>query len=186
MTNGGPRVGLGPGFDSRRAVSADHRFSRQLSRRQASSFAFTSTDDGGAMTALEPLINLLLLLSALSVASERLANAIKLGNTDLREKKASPPEEKARERRIALRALAASVALAVLMKADFFEILSHLEAPWDTLGWARPADDQWTLGRLLQAFDGTVVTGISLAFGSKFWHDVLDLVYGVRAAVRRA
>jgi len=48
------------------------------------------------MAAFEPLINLLVLLSALSVASERLANAMKLGDTDLREKKGSPQEEKAR------------------------------------------------------------------------------------------
>jgi type IV secretory pathway VirB2 component (pilin) len=136
------------------------------------------------MSAFQPLINLLVLLSALSLASERLANAMKLGDTDLREKKESPQGEKARERRIALRALAASVALAVFMKADFFEILSHLEAPWDTLGWVRPAEDQWTMSLFLQSFTGTIVTGISLAFGSKFWHDVLDLVHGVRGAVR--
>ena len=133
----------------------------------------------------EPLINLLVLLSALSIASERLANALKLGHTDLRDKKGSSEEEKARERRIALRALAASVALAVLMKADFFEILSHLEAPWDTLGWVRSTGEAWTVSRFLQALQGAIVTGISLAFGSKFWHDVLDLVYGVRAAMGR-
>jgi hypothetical protein len=138
------------------------------------------------MAVFEPLINLLLLFSALSVASERLANAMKLSDTDLREKKGSPQQEKARERRIGLRALAASVALAVLMKADFFAILSHLDAPWDTLGWVRLGEDQWTVSRFLQALDGSIVTGISLAFGSKFWHDVLDLVYGVRATVRRA
>jgi len=139
------------------------------------------------MPAFQPLINLLVLLSALSIAAERLANMLKLGDTELREKQASPQQEKARERRIALRALAASVALAVLMKADCFAILAHLEAPWDTLGWVRPAaEGQWTVSQLLQALNGTVVTGISLAFGSKFWHDVLDLVYGVRAAVGRA
>jgi type IV secretory pathway VirB2 component (pilin) len=37
---------------------------------------------------------------------------------------------------------------------------------------------------LLHALVGTVVTGIALSFGSKFWHDVLDRVYGVRAAAR--
>jgi hypothetical protein len=137
------------------------------------------------MAEFQPLINLLVLLTALSLASERLANAMKLGDADLREKKGSPQEEKARERRIALRALAASVALAVFMKADFFEILSHLDAPWDTLGWALPVEEQWTVSLFLQSFTGTIVTGVSLAFGSKFWHDVLDLVHGVRGAVRR-
>lgn len=137
------------------------------------------------MSTLQPLINLLVLLSALSLAAERLANAMKLGHTELREKKESSREEKARERCIAVRALAASVALALVMKADFFAILSHLDAPWDTLGWVRPAGDRWTLSLFLQSLTGTIVTGISLAFGSKFWHDVLDLVHGVRGAVGR-
>ena len=56
------------------------------------------------MEAFEPLINLLVLMSALSIASERLANAMKLRHQDLREKKAGAREEKARERRIAQRA----------------------------------------------------------------------------------
>ena len=135
------------------------------------------------MDAFQPLINLLVLLSALSIASERLANGMKLRDPELSEKKPGLRDEKARERRIAQRALAASVVLAVLMKADFFEILSHLDAPWDTLGWVRPPEDDWTASRFLQALAGTMVTGVSVAFGSKFWHDLLDLLYGVRTAI---
>ena len=135
------------------------------------------------MAAFEPLVNLVVLLSALSVAAERLANWMTLGDPTLWEKKETPPEEKRRERRIALRALIVSVALAVLVKADLFEILAHPEAPWDTLGWMRPAGDRWTPDRLLDAVAGTIVTGVALSFGSKFWHDTLDLVYGMRAAV---
>ena len=135
------------------------------------------------MDAFQPLINLLVLLSALSIASERLANGMKLRDPELSEKKPGLRDEKARERRIAQRALAASVVLAVLMKADFFEILSHLDAPWDTLGWVRPPEDDWTASRFLQALAGTMVTGVSVAFGSKFWHDLLDLLYGVRKAI---
>ena len=135
------------------------------------------------METFEPLINLLVLMSALSIASERLANGMKLRDPELSEKKPGLRDEKARERRIAQRALAASVVLAVLMKADFFEILSHLEAPWDTLGWVRPAEDGWTATRALHTLGGTIVTGICLGFGSKFWHDLLDLQYGVRTAI---
>jgi hypothetical protein len=135
------------------------------------------------MAAFEPLVNLLVLMSALSIAAERLANALKLRHPDLRDRKAGARDEKARERRIAQRALAASVVLAVVVKADFFAILSHLDAPWDTLGWVRPAPQGWTVGRFLHTLAGTIVTGISLGFGSKFWHDLLDLFYGVRNAV---
>jgi hypothetical protein len=41
------------------------------------------------------------------------------------------------------------------------------------------------VGGFLSTIFGAVVTGFSLGFGSKFWHDVLDLVYGVRDAIRR-
>ena len=134
------------------------------------------------METFEPLINLLVLLSVLSIAAERLANAIKLRDPVLREKKHKTHEEKERERLIAHRTLAVSILLAVLVKADFFAILAHLEAPWDTLGWARPQ----SLSALLYTILGTVLTGLSLGFGSKFWHDMLDLVYGVRDAIRSA
>lgn len=135
------------------------------------------------METFEPLINLLVLMSALSVAAERLANALKLRHPELRERRAGARGEKARERRIAQRALGASVVLAVVVKADFFAILAHLEAPWDTLGWVRPPEQGWTAGRLLHTLAGTIVTGISLGFGSKFWHDLLDLLYGLRGAI---
>ena len=134
------------------------------------------------MNAFERLINLVVLLSALSVAAERLANVLKLAHPDLRRRQARAREEKPREQGIAQRALAASVVLALVMKADFFQIASHLDAPWDTLGWVPVPADGWTVSRLIHALVGTVVTGICLAFGSKFWHDVLDLLYATRGA----
>jgi len=138
------------------------------------------------MGAFEWLINLLVLMSALSIVSERLANVMKLRHPNLCEKKTGAREEKVRERRIARRVLVASLLLAFLLKADLFAMLSHSEAPWQTIGWVRGADDAWTVGRFLQTTIGTLLTGMCLSFGSKFWHDVLDLVYGVRAAVGRA
>ena len=135
------------------------------------------------MDVFEPLINLLVLMSVLSIAAERLANAIKLRDPDLRHKKTGAREEKERERRIAHGAVAASILLAIVVKADFFEILAHLEAPWDTLGWFRPTGATTSVSRLLYTVCGTVVTGLSLGFGSKFWHDLLDLLYGVRTAI---
>src|SRR3990172_9428627 len=91
------------------------------------------------MSAFEPLINLLVLLSTLSIATERLANAVKLRHPDLRPcaPRASRTAEKERERRIANRVLIVAVLLALVTKADFFAILTHLDAPWETLGWTR-------------------------------------------------
>jgi hypothetical protein len=144
------------------------------------------------MAAFEPVINLLVLLSALSVAAERLANALKLGNPKARgsRRNASRAAEKERERRINLAVLRVSLILAFLVKADFFAILSHLEAPWETLGWVRPAAEGWlkspalaSWSRFLYAAAGTMLTGAAMGFGSTFWHDVLDIVYRARHAV---
>ena len=85
-----------------------------------------------------------------------------------------------------------SLGLAVLVKADFFEILGSLHAPWDTLGWIRLSGSQTTISpaldsipRFLYAVGGSAVTGLSLGFGSKFWHDLLDVVYGVRRRIKQ-
>ena len=135
------------------------------------------------METFEPLINLLVLMGVLSMVAERVANAIKLGRPDLRHRKHTAWEEKERERRIARVAVVASILLAVVVKADFFEILAHLEAPWDTLGWFRATEAKRSVARLAYTLCGTVVTGFSLGFGSKFWHDVLDTVHGLRHMV---
>ncbi len=132
------------------------------------------------MQPFQPLINLLILMSALSIAAERIANAIKLRSPLLRERRPGHREEKDRERRISRRVLLVSVLLAVAIKADLFQILAHLDAPWDTLGWMNGMAGPTSATRLLYTIMGTVLTGISLGFGSKFWHDVLDIIYSTR------
>src|SRR3972149_4611533 len=91
------------------------------------------------MDAFEPLINLLVLLGTLSIAAERLANLTKLAHPDLARRRGSQREEKDRERRIGNRVILVSVLLATAIKADFFAIMAHLDAPWQTLGWSRGA-----------------------------------------------
>ncbi|MBI4500785.1 MAG: hypothetical protein HY700_06445 [Gemmatimonadetes bacterium] len=130
------------------------------------------------MNPFQPLINLLVLMSALSIAAERIANAIKLNSPTLREVLLSTREEKDRERRIGHRVLLISVLLALVLKADLFQILANLDAPWDTLGWT-PGPPTGLL-HTLNTIAGMVLTGIALGFGSKFWHDVLDIVYRTR------
>lgn len=135
------------------------------------------------MDAFEPLINLLVLLGTLSIAAERLANLTKLAHPDLSCRRGSRTQEKDRERRIGTRVVVVSVLLAAAVKADFFAIVAHLDAPWDTLGWSQDALPR-SPAEVLGVLAGTILTGLSLGFGSKFWHDVLDLVYSVRTAVQ--
>ena len=71
------------------------------------------------MNAFEPVINLLVLMSVLSIAAERLANVVKLRTSSLIARKLTAHEEKERERLIGLRVLTTSILVAVVLKADF-------------------------------------------------------------------
>lgn len=149
------------------------------------------------MDPFTPAINLLVVLVALSTATERVTNLLKLRRKELRTTPpAETPEErkeneKLREKRITELGLAVGVALAVLMKADLFAMLANLEAPWETLGWVQLRGEEMVrsaalsdVGQAVYAVGGSVLTGFSLMFGSKFWHDVLDIVLQTRERIR--
>ena len=145
------------------------------------------------MDAFQPLINLMVLLTALSFAAERVTNVIKLRHAQLRDRKGTETLEKERERDVVQVNLLVAVLVALVLKADFFQILANLEAPWDTLGWAhmqagelvrRSALMHWDEG--LYAAVGSLFTGFALGFGSKFWHDLLDIVFNARERLRVA
>ena len=161
------------------------------------------------METFQPLINLLVLFSVLSIAAERIANVVKLKNPDLSvsktDKAALTPNlaldkkaealvaEKKREEAITWRAIVISIGVAALVKADFFEIITHLDAPWETMGWIRPSGAQWSqsfalnsVGQFAYAMVGSVITGIAMGFGSKFWHDMLDIVFQTRERLKKA
>ncbi|HSR40864.1 MAG TPA: hypothetical protein VLL48_01800 [Longimicrobiales bacterium] len=142
------------------------------------------------MEPFTPLINLLVVLSALSVAAERATNVFKLNRPRLATKGATRDEEKERERSITQASIAVSIGLALVMKGDFFALLVGLGTPWETLGWARMeggmlvrADELSSAGAATLAVVGSVVTGFALGFGSKFWHDLLDIVFETRERI---
>jgi hypothetical protein len=71
------------------------------------------------MSSLEPLINLIVLLTVLSVAAERLTNDFKLEEQDLREKREDEPSEKERERAITWHSIMIGMAIALAVKAPW-------------------------------------------------------------------
>lgn len=145
------------------------------------------------MEAFEPLINLLVVLTILSVAAERVTEYLKLRNDDLKDRKIAiaKNEEPERAYRISMRAMTVGMCVAVAVKADFFEILTHLEQPWSTFGWVQVDEHRWIRspatrgwGNAMYAVAGCAITGVALGFGSKFWHDVLGAVYEMRSIAR--
>jgi hypothetical protein len=145
------------------------------------------------MDTLQPLVNLLVLLTILSVAAERGTNLVKLGRPGLRNAESDEQKEKEREMKLTWVSVLAGFVVAVAVKADLFEILVHLDAPWDTLGWVQMHGSNWsasaaTAGFLTAAYaiGGCIFTGVALGFGSKFWHDMLDIVFNARQKLKNA
>ena len=144
------------------------------------------------MSSLEPVINILILLTVLSIAAERATNFLKLRHPALRNASQGDVEEKAREHKITLRSLLVGVAVAVVVKANLFEIFSSVDAPWETLGWLQQSESKWvpaavtaSLGSASYAVLGSALTGIALGFGSKFWHEILDSVLELRGIAKK-
>ena len=142
------------------------------------------------MDSFQPLINLLVLLTTLSIAAERLTNLFKLRRETLKTRQVGD-KERDREYAISFSTIWIGILLAILVKASFFEIMNHLDQPWETLGWVRLEDYRWIrssatagLASFVYTLGGCVITGIGLGFGSKFWHDLLGTLYEVRSIAR--
>jgi len=135
------------------------------------------------MESLEPIINLLTVLTVLSVTAERLTNVIKLR----RSADWDVLEARQKELRIVTTNLAVGMSLALVMKADLFAMLAQPAAPWSTLGWTQWDGSAWvqhaatlSAGGVLHAVLGSALTGAALGLGSSFWHDVLAIVFELK------
>jgi hypothetical protein len=131
----------------------------------------------------EPIINILTVLTVLSVAAERLTNVVKLRQDPSWKQK----KGRARELHINASTMIIGVSLAITTKADIFEILTHPLGPWSTLGWTAFDGTTWvrhasatSVSGAVQALLGCSITGFSLGFGSTFWHDTLGIVIELR------
>ena len=108
------------------------------------------------------------ILLALSLISERVSNFIKLHSKKLRERTGTMEEEKVRERNIQRLALFSGLLVSAIAGADLFNLLKGKEGGLLGFSWANFGDPTIILGMIL--------TGFFISLGSKFWHDMLDIV----------
>jgi len=141
----------------------------------------------------DTLITIVIMLFVLSLIAERIASLIKLHFSTTRVKKKSAEDESIRERKIIWISLLSGFLTAAALKADLILILRTAFSGNDTdlaslLGWTCNAFD--SIGPDGKAgFDGWVVfrtsfgitfSAIFLSFGSKFWHDTIDILLEVK------
>jgi hypothetical protein len=131
---------------------------------------------------MDSAISIVIMLFILSMINERIANfiklhfsskkmlGIKLGN--LRVKSMLDDEEDDRSKRILVVNVICGTIISLFTRADLINILCHFDHPSDGIGWNKPFED-WNY---LSLPVGCFLTGCFLSLGSKFWHDLLDLL----------
>jgi uncharacterized membrane protein YgcG len=126
--------------------------------------------------------SVLAMLSVLGMFVAIVTNIWRFGNIDLTGRWANM-------RGIYGRAIAVGVVLAALLRANIIDILQNPEGPALMLGWLAAPWSQYAgatekiVGTVEEVF-GILVTGVVLAFISKFWNDLFDIVYEVKRWLR--
>jgi len=146
----------------------------------------------------------------LSLVAEKLADFLKLNNMSLRNKKKNHDDEKIRERDIVKRTILVGLIISFFLKADAIQMIVSGE-PGEVMGWqnvifyaendvieltgtnynyyrALHGDDFGATRMIftwLQLVLGMGISGAALSFGSKFWHDLIGLLYEIKDARSR-
>ncbi len=134
---------------------------------------------------MDSLIALATTLFILSMINERIVNFIKLQYSgrrffgipmgNLKDDMTNDDAEDLRTKKIIAINIVFGTLVAICMRADLITIMNHMDRPSDGIGWdVKPAN--WYLTLL----PGCFLTGCFLSLGSKFWHDLLDVLMQVK------
>lgn len=133
------------------------------------------------------LINITITLFILSLISERITNFFKLRFYDKSKdvyKKLSEKEETEKKEKDNLDfALAFGIFTALFLKISLFDLFT--EDFQKHFGWSLKDFNSKHLECLPKTIIGCIFTGIFLSFGSKFWHDLLDLLFQIKNLRRK-
>jgi hypothetical protein len=151
-------------------------------------------------------IGLVIILFLLSIICERLAdflknylgecntgmglwlkNQLKIGDL-LDKKKPGSLSEEQRYYRILKINIWCGFFIAWALNANLFNIIANKRDPFNAIGWNNvtwfwEANFVWSFRRFVDVFvfiTGCFATGLFISFGSKFWHDLLDILYQVK------
>ena len=143
------------------------------------------------MDMLQQIIQLVTILFLLSMVCERIADFLKhylcgseffgIGDTVTKFSNESI-EEQARTYRILKINVWCGIITAAILKADLIKIFNNIQSPGDTIGWNNITE--YKAIDYVFLIPGIVLTGLFISFGSKFWHDLLDILYEVKNTKR--
>lgn len=131
---------------------------------------------------MDAFIQIVFVLLILSMITEKITNLVKLRPTSwvksiallfVSKKSAIENADQQRSREIQTMAIIAGIVVALLTRASIFQIYNPaFELGWQSFDFSQ--DNAW-LHALYDIF-GCLLTGFFLSLGSKFFHDLLDLL----------
>lgn len=128
---------------------------------------------------MDQLISITIILLILSLITEKITTFVKLHYPKLRIKRLTPEGEKEREKEITILSLVVGLLVALGLKANMFAMFAA-ENPGETLVWGSEPETH-----LIIKIIGSLLTGVVLSLGSKFWQDLLDLLLETRNLKRK-
>lgn len=153
---------------------------------------------------MDKSISIIILLFILSLISERFINWLKLCffkknnrflwwtyslKFDYSTKSNNEQIEKIRERKIIGLNIVCSSIISLLIGANFFEIIKG-QTPYESLTPIFELDfsikDKGGFKAYLKFLLGSIVTGLFMSMGSKFWHDTLDMLFAMKKIRQKA
>lgn len=127
---------------------------------------------------MDKVIQPTIVLLILSLITEKIANFWKLQYESLANKKELDTEEKLREKNIQLITIVIGIVVSLISKANLFDFFK------DNFNLFWTAEDFKGL-TLLSNIVGSIVSGLFLSLGSKFFHDLLDMLLQVKNLKRK-
>ncbi len=151
------------------------------------------------MDIFQQIIQLVTILFLLSMVCERIADFLKhylseshvfniqKGFFKVGDTLTKFPQDDLKEQERAFRIfkinVCSGILLAFILKGDLIKIFNNITDPAKTLGWNNLEDYTKFIDWALLPF-GIILTGLFISFGSKFWHDLLDLLYQIKNTKR--
>lgn len=143
------------------------------------------------MDMLEQIIQLVTMLFLLSMVCERIADFFKhylcgskffgIGDT-VTKTPGDDIKEQARAYRILKINVWCGVLISAILKADLIKIFNNIGDPGKTIGWNNI--NSYNALDFFLIVPGIFLTGCFISFGSKFWHDLLDILYQTKNVKR--
>jgi hypothetical protein len=127
---------------------------------------------------MDKVIQPTIVLLILSLITEKIANFWKLQHESLASKKVLGVDEKLREKNIQLITIVVGVLVALISKANLFNFFKDEY----NLFWT---EEDFKRTVLASNIVGSIVSGLFLSLGSKFFHDLLDILLQVKNLKRK-